>query len=267
MINYINFFGFQKEPFPQIIDVKKVFLFPGIEEMNARFNFAVDSGMVLVITGAIGAGKSTFLRYACSNFHPSKYKVIPVIANSGSMIEILRQIASAFEIEANSNSISRITKSIKQVMVDIFSKKTIPVLVIDEAHLMRESIFREIHTLLQPGMNSDKIMPMILSGQVVLLDKLRYHSANALASRVMGKAHIDGLDLQRMSEYLLHHIKIAGVKNMLYDEASVLAIHQGSGGILRKANLLARGALIAAALKNSKIVSAEHVRLAATEML
>jgi type II secretory pathway predicted ATPase ExeA len=186
MINYINFFGFQKEPFPQIIDVKKVFLFPGIEEMNARFNFAVDSGMVLVI---------------------------------------------------------------------------------DEAHLMRESIFREIHTLLQPRMNSDKIMPMILSGQVVLLDKLRYHSANALASRVMGKAHIDGLDLQRMSEYLLHHIKIAGVKNMLYDEASVLAIHQGSGGILRKANLLARGALIAAALKNSKIVSAEHVRLAATEML
>ncbi len=54
---------------------------------------------------------------------------------------------------------------------------------------------------------------------------------------------------------------------MLYDEASVLAIHQGSGGILRKANFLARGALLAAALKNSKLISAEHVRLAATELL
>jgi len=152
-------------------------------------------------------------------------------------------------------------------MADIFSKKTIPVLVIDEAHLMREAIFKEIHTLLQPAMNSEKIMPMILSGQLVLIDKLKYHSANALASRVMGKAHIDGLDLQRMSEYLLHHLKIAGIKDMLYDEASVLAIHQGSGGILRKANFLARGALLAAALKNSKLISAEHVRLAATELL
>lgn len=103
MINYINFFGFQKEPFPQVIDASKIYHFPGIEEMNARFSFAVDSGMVLVITGAIGAGKSTFLRYACSKFHPSKYKVIPVIANSGSMLEILRQIASAFDIEAGSN--------------------------------------------------------------------------------------------------------------------------------------------------------------------
>jgi len=267
MINYINFFGFQKEPFPQVIDVSKIYHFPGIEEMNARFSFAVDSGMVLVITGAIGAGKSTFLRYACSQFHPSKYKVVPVIANSGSLLEILRQIASAFDIEACSNSISRITKDIKQVMADIFSKKTIPVLVIDEAHLMREAIFKEIHTLLQPAMNSEKIMPMILSGQLVLIDKLKYHSANALASRVMGKAHIDGLDLQRMSEYLLHHLKIAGIKDMLYDEASVLAIHQGSGGILRKANFLARGALLAAALKNSKLISAEHVRLAATELL
>ncbi len=267
MINYINFFGFQKEPFPQVIDASKIYHFPGIEEMNARFSFAVDSGMVLVITGAIGAGKSTFLRYACSKFHPSKYKVIPVIANSGSMLEILRQIASAFDIEAGSNSISKITKEIKQVMADIFSKKTTPVLVIDEAHLMREAIFKEIHTLLQPAMNSEKIMPMILSGQLVLIDKLKYHSANALASRVMGKAHIDGLDLQRMTEYLLHHLKIAGIKDMLYDEASVLAIHQGSGGILRKANFLARGALLAAALKNSKLISAEHVRLAATELL
>ena len=267
MINYINFFGFQKEPFPQVIDISKIFHFPGIEEMNARFSFAVDSGMVLIITGAIGAGKTTFLRYACSKFHSAKYKVISVIANSGSLLEILRQIASAFGIEVGSNSISKLTKEIKLVMVDFFSKKMTPVLVIDEAHLMREAIFKEIHTLLQPSIDSEKLMPMILSGQLVLIDKLKYHSANALASRVMGKAHIDALDLQRMNEYLLHHLKIAGIKDMLYDEASVLAIHQGSGGILRKANLLARGALLAAALKNSKFVSPEHVRLAATELL
>jgi type II secretory pathway predicted ATPase ExeA len=267
MINYKNFYGFQKEPFPQIIDVKSIYHFPGIEEMEARFNFAVDSGMVLVITGAIGAGKSTFLRYACSKFHPAKYKIIPVVANSGSMLEMMRQIALGFQIENGSSSITRISKEIKQAMTDFFSKKTTPVLVIDEAHLMREAIFREIHTLLQLEMSSDKIMPLILSGQVILVDKLKYHSANALASRVMGKAHIEGLDLQRMSEYLLHHLKIAGIKDMLYNEASVMAIHQGSGGILRKANMLARGALLAAAFKKSRMVTAEHVRLAATELI
>ena len=53
---------------------------------------------------------------------------------------------------------------------------------------------------------------------------------------------------------------------MLFDDTAVTAIHQGSGGIYRKANHLARGALIAAALGQQKTVNAEHVRLAASEI-
>ncbi|WP_413871364.1 hypothetical protein [Desulfobacula sp.] len=44
------------------------------------------------------------------------------------------------------------------------------------------------------------------------------------------------------------------------------AIHQGSGGLFRKANHLARGSIIVAARKKSAMVTAEHVRLAATEI-
>jgi general secretion pathway protein A len=267
MSNYVNFFGFKKEPFPQIIDVRDIYHFPGMEDMLARFRFAVDSGMVLVITGSVGSGKSTFLRYACSTFHPSKHRIVPVIANSGSYLEVLRQIALSFDIATNTNSIAKLTRSIRQVALDIFSKKITPVLVLDEAHLMREAVFREIHTVLQPDMNSDKVIPMVLSGQFNLIDKLKYHTASALASRVMGKAYLEGLDIQRMAEYLTHHLKVSGIKNSLFDEAAVLAIHQGSSGTPRKANHLARGSLLAAAMKNSKIISPEHVRLAATELL
>jgi general secretion pathway protein A len=46
----------------------------------------------------------------------------------------------------------------------------------------------------------------------------------------------------------------------------VTAIHQGSGGLYRKANHLARGAIVAAARSESASVTAEHVRLAATEL-
>ena len=53
---------------------------------------------------------------------------------------------------------------------------------------------------------------------------------------------------------------------MLFDDAAVTAIHQGSGGIFRKANHLARGALIAAAMEKQKTVNAEHVRIAASEI-
>ena len=69
-----------------------------------------------------------------------------------------------------------------------------------------------------------------------------------------------------MDAYLRHHLKIAGVERMLFDEPAVTAIHQGSGGLFRKANHLARGALIAAAKLKATLVDAEHVRLANTEI-
>ena len=69
-----------------------------------------------------------------------------------------------------------------------------------------------------------------------------------------------------MKQYLAHRLRLADIKTNLFEDAAVTAIHQGSGGLLRKANHLARGALIAAANEKSHTVTAEHVRLAATEL-
>ena len=84
---------------------------------------------------------------------------------------------------------------------------------------------------------------------------------------MVARSHLEGLDHTEMSNYLKHHQEIAGVKNQLFADEAILAIHQGSGGLLRRANNLARGALIAATREKGKIVSAEHVRIASTEII
>jgi len=93
-----------------------------------------------------------------------------------------------------------------------------------------------------------------------------YPGSMPLASRVVAKSHFVGIDREQMKDYLLHHLKIAGIKNMLFDDTAVTAIHQGSGGIFRRANNLARGSLVAAAMDNQKSVNAENVRIAASEV-
>jgi general secretion pathway protein A len=70
-----------------------------------------------------------------------------------------------------------------------------------------------------------------------------------------------------MGEYLDHHLTIVGIKNSPFTEQAVTAIHQGSGGLFRKANHLARGAMIAAAAEKTQEVTAEHVRCADSELL
>ena len=74
------------------------------------------------------------------------------------------------------------------------------------------------------------------------------------------------ITFNEMKNYLRHHLRIAdGDEELLSDEAAT-AMHQGSGGLLRRANQLARGAKLAVAKEFAPVVSAEHVRLASTEI-
>lgn len=265
--NYKHYFGFNKEPFPQDINIKEIYLRNSLTGLEKRFNYSLSLLCVNVITGDIGSGKSTGLRYVTSKLHPSKYKIIFVIANTGSIGEILRLICQGLNIDNHSSSMTRLNGIIKNQLIEIANIKQTPILIIDEAHLLRLEVFSEIHTLLQFEFDSKPLLPLILCGQTSLVDKLRYHSSRSLSSRVVGKTHLDGLKLKEMEEYLKHHLEIAGINEQLFTEDAVLAIHQGSGGLLRTANVLARGSLISAAENNKKNVTSEDVRIASTEII
>jgi general secretion pathway protein A len=267
MLNYKNYFGFERELFRQDIGVQELYPLPRLQALYERFLYAVQLAAVAVITGEVGSGKSTSLRYASSKLHPSEYRIIPVLANTGTVIEVYRQIALALSAETTASSISRLTKLIRSLIAEIAARKERPILVIDEAHLLRLEVFAQIHLLTQFEFDSKPVLSIVLCGQNNLIDNLLYYTSRPLASRVVGKTHLEGITLKDMQDYLNHHLQIAGVKERLFSEEAVVAIQQGSGGLLRRANLLARGALIAAASEECSLVSAEHVRVASTEIL
>ncbi len=123
-------------------------------------------------------------------------------------------------------------------------------MIIDEAHLFKHNVFAQLHTLLQFDYDSKPVMPVILCGQDRLMDHLMTSVARPLASRVLGN----------------HHLALAGLKKPIFAENAVYAIHQKSGGILRRANSLAKAAMLATAMEREESVSAEHVRVATTEL-
>lgn len=265
--SYRAFFGLQREPFSADISLKEVLVTPAINAVYDRIQYAIRLGAVTLITGEIGSDKSTALRYVMGNLHPAQYRIIYVTATSGSIIELYRQIINEMGIDVTSNSKAVLTRTIKQEIVDLsHGKKMTVLLVIDEASLLRLHVFAELHTLTQFENDSKPFLPLVLAGQNNLVDNLRFRDSLPLASRVVAKNHLQGVDRQAMEKYLEHHLTLAGVKRSLFEDGATTAIHQGSGGLFRKANHLARGAIIAAARGESTMVTAEHVRLAATEI-
>jgi type II secretory pathway predicted ATPase ExeA len=132
---------------------------------------------------------------------------------------------------------------------------------------MRLEVFAQLHTLAQMPFDQKSLMPLVLSGQNTLVDKLLFHTSKPFASRVVGRTHLEPLKLADMKAYLLHHLQITGAGEDLLAEEAITAIHQGSGGLLRRAGHLARGAMIAAATEKAPLITADHVRVASTEIL
>jgi type II secretory pathway predicted ATPase ExeA len=266
--SYRQFFGLHNEPFTADIKRKEILVTPSLKGVEERIHYALRIGGIAVVTGEIGSGKSTALRYVIGGLHPSEHRIVYVTASSGSILELYRQILGELGVSLCGSSRALMTQRIKQEIAELVQgKKMKTALVIDEASLLRLEVFAELHTLTQFEQDSKPWLPLILAGQANLVDNLRYRTSLPLASRVVARSHLKGGDQEAMAEYLRHHLTIAGVTRMLFDDPAITAIHQGSGGLFRKANHLARGALIAAARSDAASVTAEHVRLAATELL
>ncbi len=264
---YSAFFGLSREPFGSDLKVEEILKTEAVLSVRDRFDYAVRLGAMAMITGEVGSGKSTALRFATSRLHRSEYRLIWVTAGGGSILELYRQIAWELETETASYSRAALSRIIRKSILDLVAKKQKVVLTIDEASLLRLEVFSELHSLTQFEGDSKPILPIILAGQNNLLDKLYWRTSLPLSSRVVARSHLQGVDRQGMEDYLNHHLRIAGIDHSLFSEQAVTAIHQGSGGLFRRANHLARGALIAAASEKCQQVSPEHVRVASTELI
>lgn len=267
-MSYRTFFGFTREPFTSDIDLDAILQTPELLAVNQRVDYVIRIGGIGLVTGEVGAGKSTAMRWAAGRLHPAKYKVLWVTATSGSILEVYRQLLAELDIKTASSSRAILTSNIrKQIQTLVTTKRQQPLLIIDEASLLRLDVFTELHTLTQFEGDSKPWLPIILAGQNNLADNLLYRTAIPLSSRIVARSHLEAVNRKKMENYLLHHLSIAGLKNSLFEEAAVTAIHQGSGGLFRKANHLARGALIAAAGEKSQTITADHVRIADSELL
>ena len=265
--NYRIFFELQKEPFAADIPLEHILVTDTLKAVKKRIEYTIRLGAVALVTGEIGSGKSTALRYVVESLHPSQYRCLYLTASSGSRLELYRQLLDSLGMDNKGTSRAIMVRNIKQQILEMVNaKKLRTLLIIDEASMLRMEVLAELHTLVQFEKDAKPFLPLVLAGQNNLVDSLSYRAAMPLASRVIARSHLDAVNRSQMKEYLLHHLTIAGGNHDLFDDTALTAIHQGSGGLFRKANHLARGAIIAAAKQKCMTATADHVRMAATEI-
>src|SRR6202142_1513382 len=87
------FFGFKKTPFGDSPDAKQLFASQAWNQVKARLQFLVDHHGTGLLTGEVGAGKSTAARTFTAGLNPNLYKILYLHWSSGSALDLLRQLA------------------------------------------------------------------------------------------------------------------------------------------------------------------------------
>jgi general secretion pathway protein A len=143
------------------------------------------------------------------------------------------------------------------------SKKQHPILICDEAQLLRHPALEQLPLLLNFDMDSSHYLTLLLVGEPLLRRTLSLQMHEPLRQRIAVQYHLDGLSREELDAYLVQQLKAAGVTQPLLDETARQALYQATKGILRKVNKLVLTALRLAATRKAATVD-EAILLDAT---
>lgn len=262
--NLQTHYGFTRAPFSRDIPPQALHPHPGHREAIARIQWCVAQRQMGVVTGEVGAGKTVAVRAALAQLEASRHQVIYIADPTIGMHPVpdRHRPGRAASVLLRSPGAHQ-TASLLAGELD--ERARLPVVVIDEAHLLGNTELESLRMLTNTGMDTGSHFALLLIGQPTLRRRLKLAVLAALDQRISTRFAITGMDLAETADYIRHHLKFAGRSDTLFSDDAVAAIHQASRGYPRAVNNLAVSALIATYAGNKAIVNLPAAQSAITE--
>ncbi|KGA95496.1 ATPase AAA [Alkalihalobacillus alcalophilus ATCC 27647 = CGMCC 1.3604] len=253
-------FQWNYTPFQKDIKTEHLFMSARFQEVQARLMFMIQQRSFGLITGDVGAGKSTAIRALKDRLASDKHVFLYVSDSSLKPRDFYREMLLQVNIEPEflANDLKR---QFKKALLDIYeNQKKTPVVVIDEAHLLSPSMLQEIRFLTNFNVDSLSPLALILVGQPELRDKLRLRSLEAISQRINTRFHLDGLTYEELAAYIIHQLKMAGEEKQIFTEAALKKIYKETRGTLRLTNRLCTECLLDAVSRKQELVDEDSVQ-------
>ncbi|MDQ6753694.1 MAG: AAA family ATPase [Actinomycetota bacterium] len=263
--NLQSHYGFDRAPFSRSIPAQALHRHPGHREAIARIQWCVAQHQMGVITGEVGAGKTVAARAALADLEPSRHQIIYISDPTIGMRGIQSQIVTALGGTPAFYSGVLTHQAATLLAGELDERARLPVVVIDEAHLLANSDLESLRMLTNSNMDMGSHFALLLIGQPTLRRRLKLAVLAALDQRISTRFTITGMAQADTHDYIRQHLKYAGRSDTLFSEDAVAAIHDSARGHPRAINNLAISALIATYAADKAIVDRAAAQSAITE--
>ena len=259
-------FGLKDLPFAKSIATRDLYQWPGLEELTARLEMAKSSRGVMLLTGDPGLGKTVAVRKFVDSLNNEHYVCCYLPLATVTVLDAYGQLNRALG-GTEVRSKSRMFEEIQRGVAAMTDRGKQPVIIFDEADLLKSAMFDELRILLNFEMDSQDPLLLILVGQPQLLAKLSLRIHLPFRQRVAMRYRMPPMDEEQTRGYVDHHLKLVGRKQRLFTDEAMMQLFVQSGGVAQVVGNLALTAMTEAALAGKDVVELEEVIVASKEVM
>lgn len=266
---YDQFYGFSGRPFQLTPD--PAFYFESGTHRKAMsylgYGLAQGEGFI-VITGDIGAGKTTLVGHLMNTIDPNRLTAIKLVSTQVEGDDLLRLVAEQFGIEWEGESKAELLRAMEQYLREQARAGRRTLLIVDEGQNLPISALEELRMLSNFQLGGHSLLQIFLLGQPEFRHTL-FHTPTLeqLRQRVIATHHLDPMEPEEVEPYILHRLgKVGWAGNPSFSPDSFEQIFDYSEGVPRKLNVLVSRLLLYGAVEELSRITAQHVRAVIAEI-
>jgi general secretion pathway protein A len=237
---YEAFYGLSSKPFQLNPDPSFYFSSKQHRRAKAYLDYGVmrNEGFI-VITGEIGAGKTTIVRGLLDSLNRSNVVAGHLVSTQLDAEDTLRMVAAAFGVRAKDIPKSELLMTLEAFFIGQVSQGKRCLLVVDEAQNLTARAVEELRMLSNFQFGKQSLLQSFLVGQPEFRDILQRPEMEQFRQRVTATCHIGPLDADETRQYIEHRLKCAGATDKpSFDDAVFEQVHNASRGIPRRINAI-----------------------------
>ena len=266
---FTEHYGLSAQPFQLTPDARFWFDSRTHKKAMAYLGYGLAQGEgFIVVTGEIGAGKSTLVAHLMANVDRARLNAISLVSTQVDGDDMLRLVAQRLGLNTGAVEKARLLDAVEQRLEEEMRAGKRTLLIVDEAQNLPVSALEELRMLSNFQTGGKALIQTVLLGQPEFRGRLAAPGLEQLRQRVIATHHLDAMGADEVASYIRHRLtRVDWQGNPDFDAAAFEAIHRHSGGIPRRVNQLAHRLLLNAAIEDSELIGAASVDAVAADMV